>query len=78
MANIKIFKMDDCSWYAAHNLMEFLNWYNKHIDSIEVPDDLQELEIIEPEDGTMWSNENMRMSKHWEMRMKYAEEESET
>ena len=59
MANIKIFKMDDCSWYAAHNLMEFLNWYNKHIDSIEVPDDLQELEIIEPEDGTMWSNENI-------------------
>lgn len=40
MANIKIFKMDDCSWYAAHNLMEFLNWYNKHIDSIEFPDDL--------------------------------------
>lgn len=34
MANIKIFKMDDCSWYAAHNLMEFLNWYNKHIDSM--------------------------------------------
>ena len=42
MANIKIFKMDDCSWYAAHNLMEFLNWYNKHIDSIEVPNDLSE------------------------------------
>ena len=59
MANIKIFKMDDCSWYAAHNLMEFLNWYNKHIDSIETPDDLSELEIIEPEDGTMWSNENI-------------------
>lgn len=59
MENIKIFKMDDYSWYAAHNLMEFLNWYNKHIDSIETPDDLSELEIIEPEDGTMWSNENI-------------------
>jgi hypothetical protein len=59
MENIKIFKMDDYSWYAAHNLMEFLNWYNKHIDSIETQDDLSELEIIEPEDGTMWSNENI-------------------
>lgn len=59
MADIKIFRLDDYSWYAAHNLMEFLNWYHKNIDSIETPDDLSELEIIEPEDGTMWSNENI-------------------
>lgn len=59
MTNIKIFRMDENSWYAAHNLMEFLNWYDKNVSSIETTDDLSELEIINPADGTMWSNENI-------------------
>lgn len=56
MANLKIFQLDEYSWYVAHDLMEFLNWYHKNIDSIESEDDLQELKVIEPEDETMWSN----------------------
>lgn len=56
---IKIFKIDDYSWYAAHSLMEFLNWYHKNIDSIEIPEDLQELEIIDPKDGSMWFSGNI-------------------
>lgn len=59
MADLKIFRLDEYSWYVAHNLMEFLNWYDKNINSIETPDDLTELEIIEPEDGQMWSNTNI-------------------
>ena len=47
---------DDYSWYVAHNLMEFLNWYHKNVNSIETEEDLQQLEITEPEDGHMWSN----------------------
>lgn len=58
-ADIKIFTLDDFSWYAAHNLMEFLQWYHKYVDSIETADDLAGLRIIEPEDGTMWSDENI-------------------
>lgn len=54
MADLKIFRLDDCSWYVAHNLMEFLNWYHKNVADIEVADDLSELEILEPEDGCMW------------------------
>lgn len=48
MANLKIFKVDDYSWYVAHNLMEFLNWYHKNVNSIETEEDLQQLEITEP------------------------------
>lgn len=59
MADLKIFRIDDCSWFVAHNLMEFLNWYHKYIDSIETPEDLDCLEIINPEDGGMWSDENI-------------------
>lgn len=59
MADLKVFRLDEYSWYVAHNLMEFLNWYDKNINSIETPDDLTELEIIEPEDGQMWSNTNI-------------------
>lgn len=59
MENLKIYRLDDCSWFVAHDLMEFLNWYNKNIDSITEPDDLSELEVIEPEDGTMWSDTNI-------------------
>lgn len=59
MANLKIYRVDEYSWYVAHNLMEFLNWYNKNIDNITEPDDLQELEVIEPENGTMWSDTNI-------------------
>lgn len=59
MTDLKIFRLDEYSWYVAHNLMEFLNWYDKNINSIETPDDLTELEIIEPEDGHMWSNTNI-------------------
>lgn len=35
MADLKIFSLDEYSWYVAHNLMEFLNWYDKNINSIE-------------------------------------------
>ena len=59
MANLKIFKVDDYSWYVAHNLMEFLNWYHKNVHSIETEEDLQQLEITEPEDGHMWSDTNI-------------------
>jgi len=59
MADLKIFKVDDYSWYVAHNLMEFLNWYHENIDSIETEEDLDYLEIINPEDGGMWSDENI-------------------
>lgn len=59
MADLKIFRVDEYSWYVAHNLMEFLNWYDKNIDSITETDDLSQLEITEPEDGTMWSDKNI-------------------
>lgn len=59
MADLKIFRIDDCSWFVAHNLMEFLNWYDKNIDSIETPEDLDCLEIINPEDGGMWNDANI-------------------
>lgn len=59
MADLKIYRLDEYSWYVAHNLMEFLNWYNKNIDNIEEPDDLQELEEIEPENGVIWSTKNI-------------------
>lgn len=61
MANLKIFRLDDCSWYVAHDLMEFLNWYHKNINDIETADDLSELEIIEPEDGCMWCDTNITL-----------------
>lgn len=54
VAKLQIFRMDEYSWYVAHNLMEFLNWYHKNIDNIESEDDLSCLEVIEPEDGCMW------------------------
>lgn len=59
MANLKIFRMDEYSWYVAHDLMEFLNWYHKNVNDIEDVDDLSELEIIDPEDGCMWCNSNI-------------------
>lgn len=59
MANLKIFRLDDCSWYVAHDLMEFLNWYHENINSVETTDDLSDLEITEPENGHMWSNTNV-------------------
>lgn len=59
MGDIKIFKLDDYAHYAAHSLMVFLNWYHRNVASIISPDDLDELEIINPEDGMMWSNLNI-------------------
>lgn len=59
MADLKIFRLDYYSWYVAHNLMEFLDWYHKNINNIETEDDLSELKIIEPEDGCMWSDQNI-------------------
>ncbi len=56
---IKIYRIDDISWYAAHNMMEFLNWYHKNIDSLTDPDEIKELEVIESEDGMMWYSENI-------------------
>ncbi len=54
-----IFRVDEYSWYVAHDLMEFLNWYHKNIDSIDDPDELTELEMFDPEDGTMWNDRNI-------------------
>lgn len=54
-----IFQVDEYSWYAAHSIMEFLNWYHRNIDSIEIPDELSEMTMIEPENGMMWSNQNI-------------------
>lgn len=59
MADLHIYKLDEYSWYVAHNLMEFLNWYHKYIDSIDTEEDLECLEIIEPEDGYMLNSENI-------------------
>lgn len=59
MANLKIFRVDDYSWYVAHDLMEFLNWYHKNVNEIEDELDLIELEVTDPKDGCMWSNTNI-------------------
>lgn len=59
MAELKIFRMDEYSWYVAHNLMEFLNWYHMNVNNIEDEEDLSDLEVIEPQDGQMWSNTNV-------------------
>lgn len=59
MANLRIFRLDEYSWYVAHNLMEFLTWYHNNICTIDSTDDLAELEIIDSEDGSMWSNKNI-------------------
>lgn len=59
MANLKIFRMDEYSWYVAHDLMEFLNWYHKNVNDIENVDDLSELEIIDPEDVCVWCDSNI-------------------
>ena len=56
---IYIFQLDEYSWYAAHSIMEFLNWYHENIDSIEIPEDVAGITMIEPEDGQMWSNTNI-------------------
>lgn len=56
---INIFRMDEDAWYAAHNLMEFLNWYDKYVCKIEDAEQLESIEILEPEDGFMWSNINI-------------------
>lgn len=55
----KIFRIDDKSWYVAHSLMEFLNWYHQNIKSIESSEDLQELEILETSDVKVWSVKNV-------------------
>lgn len=59
MEDVKIFRVDDYSWYVAHDLMEFLNWYHKNINNIDEPDDIGELQMFEPKDGYMWSNVNI-------------------
>lgn len=59
MTNLKIFKMDDYSWYVAHDLMEFLNWYHKNVESIETEEDLSELKVINPEDDWMLDDSNI-------------------
>jgi len=59
MADLKIFRIDDYSWYVAHNLMEFLNWYHKRFSNIDEPEQLEMLEMFNPEDGAMWSNSNI-------------------
>lgn len=59
MADLKIYKMDEYSWYVAHNLMEFLTWYDKNIDSIETPYDLSELEEADINTEGMWTNEGV-------------------
>lgn len=56
---IYIFRLDEYSWYAAHSIMEFLNWYHENIDSIETPEDIAEITMFEPEDRTTWSNKNI-------------------
>ena len=56
---IRIFQLDEYSWYAAHSIMEFLNWYHENVDSIEIPEDIAGITMIEPEDGSMWSNINI-------------------
>lgn len=59
MADLKIFSVDDFSWYVAHDLMEFLNWYHENVLGINKPEDLSELHMLEPEGGYMWSNANI-------------------
>ena len=59
MSDLHIYRINPYSRYVAHNLMEFLNWYHKYVDSIETVDDIEHLEIIEPNDGYMWSDQNI-------------------
>lgn len=59
MEKLKIFQLEEEVWYAAHNLMEFLNWYDKNIKPIEAPEDLKELQMFAPEDGCTWSSDNI-------------------
>lgn len=56
MNNLKIFRMDDYSWFVAHDLIEFLNWYHKNVENIETEEDLSELKVINPEDDWMWND----------------------
>lgn len=56
---LNIFQLEDEVWYAAHDLMEFLNWYNKKIKPINSPEDLKELQMFSPEDGCVWSPDNI-------------------
>lgn len=59
MADLKIFRLDECSWYVAHDLMEFLNWYHKNIEPLEDPERLKILEMFNPEDGLVWSAQSI-------------------
>lgn len=59
MEGLKIFQLEEEDWYAAHTLMEFLNWYDKNIKPIEVPEDLKELQMFAPEDGCTWSSDHI-------------------
>lgn len=59
MKELKIFQLEEEVWYAAHNLMEFLNWYDKNVKPIETPEDLKGLQMFAPEDGYTWSADNI-------------------
>lgn len=56
---LKIFQLEDEVWYAACDLMEFLNWYHEKIKPIQSPEDLMELQMFSPEDGCVWSTDNI-------------------
>lgn len=59
MREIKVFQLEEDVWYAAHDLMEFLNWYHETVKPIESPEDLRELQMFAPEDGCIWSGDNI-------------------
>lgn len=55
---MKLFKVDECSVYVANNLMEFLNWYHKNINTLEDVEELSELEEVSLDD-VMWYTGNI-------------------
>lgn len=58
MANLHIYRVDDYSWYVAHNMDEFIAWYNKYIDSLD-DEQIEAIEEMNPEDGYMLNSEGV-------------------
>ena len=59
MEEQKVFTLDDEDYYAAHSLMEFLNWYNENVEVLEEPKQLQGLSMHNPEDACLWDSESV-------------------
>lgn len=70
-----IFTLDGEEYHAAHSLMEFLNWYNKNIDSLETAEQLQGLSMHDPEDIVQWTKLGNKVEPEKLEELKRAEQE---